>query len=165
MADGKDVLKGTIAGLVGGLAASWVMNEFQALVSKVKSDEDQHQQQPDEPATVKAAQSVAHLAGTELRDDQKQLGGEIAHYAMGGVSGAIYGAVTELLPLAASGWGTSFGAAVWLLGDEVAVPSLGLSKAPIEYPPSVHASALISHLVYGVTTDVIRRGLLRSLNS
>lgn len=56
-------------------------------------------------------------------------------------------------------------AGIVLQEDEkkVAVPALGLSKKPAEYPAAVHAQALASHLVYGLTTDLVRRGLLRVL--
>ena len=52
-----------------------------------------------------------------------------------------------------------FGTAVWLGADEVAVPAFRLSKPPTEYPVSVHAYAFMSHLVYGVTTDLVRRAV------
>ncbi len=32
-----DLVKGTLAGVVGGLVASFVMNQFQAALAKVKS--------------------------------------------------------------------------------------------------------------------------------
>jgi len=72
-------------------------------------------------------------------------------------SGGIYGAVAERLPGASMGAGLPFGAAVWLVADEVVVPALGLSKKPTEYPFSSHAYALASHLVYGLATEMGRR--------
>ena len=42
----------------------------------------------------------------------------------------------------------SFGAALWAISDEVAVPALRLSKGPQAYPLRTHAMALASHLVY-----------------
>ncbi len=41
--DESDVLKGLAAGLIGGLVASWTMNQFQALLSKL-SEEDKKSQ-------------------------------------------------------------------------------------------------------------------------
>jgi len=76
------------------------------------------------------------------------------------VSGAIYGAVSEVLPLATAGFGTLFGTAVWLAADEVAVPALGLGPTPVELPLSHHAQYLGGHLIYGAITDAVRRGLL-----
>jgi hypothetical protein len=45
----------------------------------------------------------------------------------------------------------------------VAVPALGLSKKPTESPAAVHAYALASHAVYGLTTDLVRRAVLRAI--
>jgi len=45
------------------------------------------------------------------------------------------------------------------------VPLLGLSKAPTAYPVSTHVYALASHFVYGITTEVVRRGLRRTILS
>ena len=52
-----------------------------------------------------------------------------------------------------------FGAVVWWVADNTAVPAVGLSKRPSAYPPSTHAYALSSHLVYGFVTESIRRVL------
>jgi uncharacterized membrane protein YagU involved in acid resistance len=68
-----------------------------------------------------------------------------------------------MAPSTTAAWGLPFGAAVWLGADEVAVPAFGLSKAPMEYPASTHASALAAHLVYGLTVDVVRRAVRAAL--
>jgi uncharacterized membrane protein YagU involved in acid resistance len=78
---------------------------------------------------------------------------------MGISSGAIYGAVAEIIPEAKVGAGLGFGAAVWAIADEGLVPAIGLSKAPTEYPLSIHAYAFASHLVYGLTTEIVRRAV------
>jgi len=168
----RNILKGLAAGVVGGLVASYAMNEFQVLWSKVsESLREQGGEQgqggagggEQEPATVKAAEAVSEgVFGHELTKKEKPLAGEAVHYAMGGASGAIYGALAEFAPSVTAGAGLPFGTAVWLLADEAAVPALGLSKAPTEYPLSTHAYALVSHFVYGLTTDIVRRAV-RSL--
>jgi uncharacterized membrane protein YagU involved in acid resistance len=42
------------------------------------------------------------------------------------------------------------------------VPLAGLSKAPTEYPLSSHASAFATHLVYGATTEAVRKLLMKA---
>ena len=76
---------------------------------------------------------------------------------MGVTSGLIYGIVSEIALVTTAGLGLPFGAAVWLVADAVVVPALGLSKPVTEFPLSTHAYALSSHLVYGLTTDLVRR--------
>ena len=55
--------------------------------------------------------------------------------------------------------GAAFGTAVWGGADEIAVPMLGLSKPNAEYPLEAHAQAFAAHIVYGVTTELVRRAV------
>jgi uncharacterized membrane protein YagU involved in acid resistance len=56
-----------------------------------------------------------------------------------------------------SGAGALYGAAVWLLADEVAVPRSGLVQTPQKTPLSKHRQVLGSHFMYGLTTEGVRR--------
>ncbi len=158
--DASDVVKGAVAGIVGGIVASFVMSEFQSLVTKLSEAEEKEKskKKKEEPATVKAAREISEgVFDHKLTKSEKEPAGEAMHYAMGATSGLIYGVAAEIAPMTTVGAGLPFGAAVWLLADDVVVPALGLSKSPTEYPLSTHAYALSSHLVYGLTTDIVRR--------
>ena len=61
------------------------------------------------------------------------------------------------------GAGLPYGASIWIVADEGVVPALGLSKSPAEYPLSIHAYALASHFVYGLTTELVRRAVRTAL--
>ncbi len=172
--DSTDVLRGLAAGLVGGLIASWTMNQFQALTSKLAEELEKSQgaqkkkeklpQKEGEDATVKAASAISeNVFDHKLTKSEKKVAGPAVHYAFGTISGGFYGAAAELAPVIGSGAGLPFGAVFWLAADEAALPALGLSKPPTEYPISTHASALASHFVYGLTTDVVRRAVRRVL--
>jgi hypothetical protein len=43
------------------------------------------------------------------------------------------------------------------------VPAAGLSRKPSEYPASIHTYAFASHLVYGLTTEIVRRAVRKAL--
>jgi uncharacterized membrane protein YagU involved in acid resistance len=103
------------------------------------------------------------VLGRKLAKDQKKFAGNAVHYTTGGASGAVYGVAAELAPEVTVGAGLPFGTAVWLAIDEGAVPLLGLSKGPTEYPLSTHVYALASHFVYGLTTEVVRRVLRKTV--
>ena len=75
----------------------------------------------------------------------------------------MYGAAAELAPEVAAGVGLPFGAVFWLVADEGAVPLLGLSKGPTEYPLSMHVYALASHLVFGLTAELVRAAVRAAL--
>src|SRR6185503_1990059 len=127
--------KGLAAGLVAGLVASWTMNQFQALWSKVTEDEKAGESSDDEtPATVRAADALSEeVFGHELTKSEKEVAGPAMHYAFGAATGGVYGAMAELVPDVTVGAGMPFGTAVWILADEVTVPLLGLSKSPTQY--------------------------------
>jgi hypothetical protein len=182
-ANQRDVLKGAAAGLVGGLIASWTMNRFQDLWMKLsegsgpndagdesgetqlvqtqqsaESEKGQAQEQDD--ATVNAASAISEgIFDHKLTKSEKNVAGPAVHYALGTTVGGVYGALAELVPETTAGAGLPFGTVFWLVADEGAVPLLGLSKPPTEYPVSTHVYALASHLVYGLTTECVRRTL------
>lgn len=167
-----DLLRGSVAGLLGGLVGSWVMNRFQTAVPAEAfkkllgeaDNQDPGDQESAEPATVQAAEAVSEgVIDHELTDDEKEWAGPAVHYTHGSLSAALYGALAEHEPAVARGAGLPFGAALWLVADEGAVPALGLSEAPWAYPPSTHAYSLVSHLVYGLATEVVRRFVRRLL--
>src|SRR4051812_9058626 len=105
----RSVWKGAVAGVVGGLVASWVMNQFQAGLSRV-SGQPQQNAEDGENATEKAAAAVAEpLLDRSLTRQEKQTAGPAVHYAFGSTVGAIYGAVAEMAPATTTAWGLPFG--------------------------------------------------------
>jgi putative membrane protein len=157
--------KGALAGLAGGLVASWVMERFQAVApadafAGLLGEKEKSEGESGEPATVKAAEAVSEgVFGHRLTEREKEVAGPAVHYAFGASVGALYGVAAEGWPGAAGGFGLPFGTAFWLVADEGAVPALGLSEPPAEYPPSTHVYALASHLVYGFTAELVRRAV------
>ena len=182
-----NIYKGIAAGVAGGLAGSLAMNQFQQLWGKLMENEErphgaQSLQQgspehgigrelaergvdePDDNAAVRTGNAVSEFVlDHHLTKSEKETAGAIAHYGMGVTSGAIYGAVAEVMPAATVAEGLPFGAAVWLIADEGIVPAAGLSRKPTDYPFSIHAYAFASHLVYGLTTELVRRAVRRAL--
>ena len=163
------LLRGVAAGAIGGLVAAWVMNGFIAGAMKVqegmKSPEQKarEESQPkdeeqSEDSTIKVADTVAWLAtGQHLTKEGKQKGGPIVHYAFGALMGALYGALAELSDTSTTGAGTAFGTGLFIAADEIMVPALGLSKPPTQQPVSDQLTHYAAHLVYGTTTEMVRR--------
>ena len=156
--NGQNVLKGTVAGLVGGLVASWTMNQFQAAWTQAvegfqkphgaqslqpsdnpSSDENKEDQ---DDATVKVAKAISEgVFGHKLKKSEKNPAGAAVHYAFGTATGGLYGAAAEIAPQVTRGLGLPFGVAFWMVADEGAVPLLGLSKGPTRNPVSTHLYA------------------------
>lgn len=175
------LVRGVVAGIAGGLVASWVMNVFianagQKLTEAAKSvtgqrpDErrdhqhDQATEEPKEDATMKAADAVVSTVtgGRHLSFEERQKGGPVVHYAFGALMGGLYGALAEYSSVARSGFGTVYGAGLFGGADMVAVPALHLSGSSADAPASTLATPFAAHLVYGVTTEAVRR-LMRAI--
>lgn len=157
------VYRGVIAGAIGGLAASWIMPQFQFLLAHALGHGGPHEGQG-EDATVKAAQRISSaLLDHQLSAEEKKTAGPLVHYIYGTGIGALYGGLAQKHATTTAGFGSAYGAAVWALGDEIAVPALGLGKKPTETPAFQHFQLLAAHLVYGITLDGVRRLALKAL--
>ena len=191
--DDNNVWKGFTAGLIGGLVASLTMNRFQDVWSQVAKvietcpgnqfhgvsgehaeggEETSGTQdlevcsKPEVPddTTVRAASAISErIFNHKLTASEKKIAGTAVHSLLGTGVGGLYGVAAEKAPNVSAAAGLPFGAVFWLVVDEGAVPLLGLSKGPMAYPPSIHAYALSSHFVYGITAEVVRRAVRGAL--
>ena len=170
---GKHPVRGILAGAAGGLVAAWVMNQFitgagPRLQQAIQSDEENQQQakqqeqakdDPQPDATMKTADAIVNVVtgGEHLTWEGEQKGGPIVHYTFGALMGALYGVLAEYVPAVSAGFGTTFGSLLFAGGDLVAVPALNLSGSPKDAPATSYATPLAAHLVYGATTELVRR--------
>jgi len=163
---GMDPIKGAVAGAIGGAAGAYTMELFQdwwngaeqrlAPTRRAHAAKDTAEKSA-EPATVKVADRISKKAlDSGVPDELKPAAGLAVHYTTGATIGAIYGFVAEILPPARMFNGLLMGSIVWWTADNMAVPAQGLGKKPEQTPPSKHAYALASHLVYGFTTELVR---------
>jgi putative membrane protein len=167
--------RGVLAGAVGGFAAAWAMEQFQARLSEATGDGVEQAQQVSgrpsawdgrsqdqlsgalEPATVATADAgTALVLGRPLDADEWSTAGPLMHYGFGVTVGAVYGALAETRPEVTRLGGIPFGLTVWSAADELGVPLLGLAPPPQDRPLRAHAYSFLSHVVYGVTTEVVR---------
>ena len=163
-----DPIRGAVAGAIGGAAGAYTMERFQqwwndleqAAAPKRRAHaikDGAADKAADEPATVKVAERVSKkVLDAELPEELKPAAGEAVHYTTGATIGAIYGFVAEILPPARMFNGLLMGTIVWWTADNLAVPAQRLGRKPEQVPPSKHAYALASHLVYGFTTELVR---------
>ena len=74
-----------------------------------------------------------------MSPSRKLLAGDAVHYTTGALIGAVYGLLAGLAPIITVGRGTLLGAAVFALGDELAVPALEFGPRASEAPMQAHA--------------------------
>jgi hypothetical protein len=81
---------------------------------------------------------------------QDEDAGPLTHYAFGVLTGGIYGGLAEYSGIVRSGFGSSYGGVLF----SAAGPVLGLPPLVMDQPP---ATPIAAHVVYGVTTELVRR--------
>jgi hypothetical protein len=150
------------AGAAAGLAGTWVMSLVHQPIMRSGGEATRRREKEAQggmpPATIRAAEAAAGVAGKPLSPERKRVGGKLVHYAYGIAWGVGFALAARSLarsaplrwPLAA---GAAFGAALWVLSDEVLVPLFRFSRPPTRYPASTHVKGLAAHLVYGVATE------------
>src|SRR5687767_5482729 len=167
------MMKGFVAGALGGLIGTWAMNDAQRAWTRAVGDQppesaagkhdarDWQERHEHQNSNELAAQAAAHyLIGRYLTRDELRIAAPVVHYSFGAVVGAIYGACVERRRGGSGAW---LGAALWLAADEIAMPVLGLSEPTTRRPLEMHMQSLAAHLVYGTTTEAVRRSVQSQL--
>lgn len=174
----RSIWQAATAGAVAGIAGALAMNQFQRLAARAGEGREAGDAtvgvprtgrgpQPaqaignaSDDATVRAANTALSAVGHELTDPRaKRMAGEFVHLAFGAINGALYAVAAELEPRLTIGAGVPFGVAVWALADEGVVPALGWSRGPSQLSAGLLTYGLLSHVVYGLTTECVRETL------
>jgi hypothetical protein len=162
---------GLLGGAVGVIVMDATMERTRELLrldskpsqrapAKHEGDEPGAHHRPDEPAT-EALGRLAYetITGREPDEDTRARLGTAIHWsyglAVGGLYGLLRGRRRWLIVDAVAG--VSYGAGLWALGDNLAVPRLGLAPKPTRYGPRMHLHTLIGHLAYGLATAASTR--------
>jgi hypothetical protein len=122
---------------------------------------------PDESATAVLSSKVYELiTGHEPESEAMQTRlSNLTHWGYGILQGGLYGAAraTNGSGKGLLDWrgGATHGVGLWLMGDEITVPMLGLQEGPTAVSPVGHINRLGAHLAYGLataaTTQILRR--------
>jgi hypothetical protein len=155
----RNIAADLVLGAVAGAAATWVMGKATTYLYEHESREAREREDSargDKNAYEVAAEKAADVLGRQLSEEERKQVGSAIHWALGVGSGALYGA---LRPRIGGGWasGALFGAAVWLLMDEVGNVALGLTPGPTAFPWQAHARGLAGHLVLGLAVEGVLR--------
>jgi putative membrane protein len=137
----KSLTRGLFAGLAGGLAGAVAMTLAERFL-------------PHSPGTESASKT---------QPPEKAIATQTVRWGFGAAVGAAYGVVAEYYPSATSKEGVTFGMALEALAHEGALPALGFLVKPGTGAAPDGAAGLTSHVVYGVTTEVVRNFVRKRL--
>lgn len=166
--------KGAVAGLAGGLAGTFVKSQAEPLLQTLGetlfppapaekerrgADVTGH---PDRMPPATMAQEATDLAGVTLSRDETLAAQTAIHWAFGTTAGVAYGVLAEVTD-AEAGYGVPAAAVLFAATHGSALPGAGLQAPPDRMPAAWWVWELGSHLVYGLTVDLVRRGVRQAL--
>ena len=158
---GNPVVKGTLIGLAGGAAldglsiAIYENEDFDTRIAEDAARKGRH-------AYEVGVSKLARAIGWRLsRGEEKRFGWRF-HQAFGLLGGIGYAALRRRKPGVGAGMGLAFGAAFFLLVDELMMPLVGWTPGPRKFSWKVHARGAAAHVAYGVAAEVAARLLDRA---
>jgi putative membrane protein len=142
----RSLIKGFIAGAVGGLVGA----AAKAAGEAVYPPRTQGQIPP--PAVL-----VNRMVDQPLTEKQEEVSVQAIHWGFGALAGGVYGALAEYQPAVTGRLGANFGLTLCGITHASALPMMGLTESPENQPAREHASEFVTHAIYGVTTELVRR--------
>ena len=149
--DTSTLLKGLVAGAIGGLVATAV----KTMAEKVYPPRVHGEPEPPEAMAEK-------IAGHPLDEATKAVASESIHWVFGAVAGGFYGVLAEIYPAVTAKSGATFGLTLMSLTHEGALPAFGLSEPPEDQTLRERTSEGATHILYGVVTEKVRE-LVRNM--
>jgi putative membrane protein len=141
----QNLVKGAIAGLVGGLIATAAKTAAERIYPPRTHGE------PEPPAVL-----AEKMGQPRLETTQKKAVVEGIHWGFGALTGAAYGMMAELYPSVTSKGGTTFGLTLMTVTHEGALPALGLSAPAEQQEGRERRSEMATHIVYGIVCETVR---------
>ena len=148
----RSILKGFLAGAIGGLVGA----AAKAVAEAVYPPRTQGQIPP--PAVL-----VNRMASRPLSETEEVVSVQAIHWGFGALVGGAYGAVAEYQPVITGRLGANFGLTLCGMTHASTLPIMGLTESPENQPAREHASELVTHAIYGMTTEVVRRAVRKVL--
>ena len=153
------VIQGALAGIAGAMA----MHAFRLGWESLTAHKPEHGIFGfDREADVHSAQLLVQLLlRRNVSDTVAETIGISLHYCYGAAVGASYSGIALRTPQARKGFGTVFGAVLWLAGDELPISILGISD-PRNKTVASHAAAFAAHLLFGTVVEGVVRATTKS---
>jgi putative membrane protein len=142
----RSLFKGFLAGAIGGLVGA----AAKAAGEAVYPPRTLGQIPP--PAVL-----VNRMAGRSLTEGEEEVSVQAIHWGFGALAGGVYGVLAEYQPAVTGRLGATFGLTLCGITHASALPMMGLTEKPEDQPAREHVSELVTHAIYGVTTELVRR--------
>ena len=150
----SQLVKAAVAGVVGIWAmdvATWALYRREAPV--LLAQEKRARVYGKDTAHA-AARHLARAVGSEAAQHEPNAGGIFIHYQLGIGPAVVYAKLRERYPWITAGNGALWGAALFVINDEIAGRALRLTGPQKDYPWQAHVRGLVGHIVLGIVTHL-----------
>ncbi len=148
-----------IAGAAAGAVGVWALDRVDWFLWNHEDEGARAQTTTVRPGGEPPAQAlvtkIEKATGKALSPDTHETVSQAVHYSIGIAPAIGYALLREKLPGNGVARGALYGAGLFLLQDEVLNTVTGLGTKPQRYPWQAHARGFVTHVVYGVATEVV----------
>ena len=147
----RSIVKGAIAGCIGGLLAAAVKSAAEKVY-------------PPRPSSERKPTVLTPESGSRELTLERHGSHNVSRLGIGAAAGAAYGAVAELYPAVTAKQGANFGMALVAMTHDTSLPFLGRRASPEPETKREQTSELVSFVIYGVVTETVRRIVRRMID-
>ena len=141
--------RGLLAGFIGGLVGSALKSSAERFLNVRKIDE--------RSAQIKMMDELAmKLTGTPIKIENEAMVEQLVNIPLGATVGAAYGYGKRYKEKISILDGVILGGTTWASTHETTFPLLGAEKSPEKIPVSLQLNELFAHVIFGVTTEIVR---------
>lgn len=147
--DTSNTTRGILSGLIGGLAGTAVKSTVERFLDVRKVDQKSAQMKIiDELST--------QITGSPMKIENEAFAEQLVNVPLGLSVGAAYGYGKKDETEANIVDGVALGATTWASTHETTLPLVGLEQSADDIPIRTQINELFAHVLYGVTTEVVR---------
>jgi putative membrane protein len=141
--------RGLIAGFLGGLAGTAVKSIIENFLPVRKIEQ--------RSAQIKIVNNLStKILGSPISTEYEALTEQLVNFPFGASIGAAYGYGKKDKDEFRLADGAVLGATTWVSTHETSLPLLGLESNPKNIPVRMQANELFAHVLFGITTELVR---------
>ena len=141
--------RGLISGFLGGLAGTAVKSIVEEFLPVRKIEQ--------RSAQIKLIDNLStKILGSPISRDHEALAEQLVNFPIGSSIGAAYGYGKKDKDEFRLTDGVILGASTWFTTHETSLPMLGLESNPKNIPIKMQANELFAHVLFGITTELVR---------
>ncbi|HSP12221.1 MAG TPA: DUF1440 domain-containing protein [Salegentibacter sp.] len=153
-----DTQRALISGILGGLAGTAVKSIVERYLPVRKVEQ--------RSAQIKILDDLStKITGGPISVQNEALAEQLVNFPVGASLGAAYGYGKKDKDQLKITDGVILGASTWFTTHETSLPLLGLEETPMETPIKTQANELFAHVLFGVTTELVRSFVSKKLKN